>query len=197
MSTSYDYLWLDHELKLGDEVLLPSHGYPNNYPNDAYVLWTFQYAPGEDSTNIVYQISFGYLRISSHDYLIIGYGWDPRNTTALVILYGDNYYDSPRDYLVSAGNSFVEFDTSQQYTESNGFRLTLAVRNITGTWLCMLAVNSIWRTKTKFITLYISIIIHLLLPEQHYLCFTITIYLNIQVKGFREIGKERVLYDKV
>ena len=125
------YHYVDHELTVGYEVLLPSHGYPNNYPSDAYVLWTFRYAPGIDSTDIMYQISFGYLQIGSNDYLTVGYGWDPKNATASIISYGYSYGLYPPDIFTAATNLFVEFDASSSY-EAEGFQLTLSVRNISG-----------------------------------------------------------------
>ena len=125
------FYYADHELTVGSEVLLPSHGYPNNYPSDAYVLWTFQYASGIDSNDIMYQISFGYLQISSNDYLTVGYGWNPNNATTYIISYGYSYNGLPPDIFTAATKLFVEFDASSS-NEAEGFQLTLSVRNISG-----------------------------------------------------------------
>ena len=127
----FGLLHVDYVLNLESEVFLPSHGYPNNYPSDAYVLWTFVRAYGEESTDIVYEISFGYVRIDYHDYLKIGYGWDPNNATALIISYGDGYYGNPSDIFVSATKIFAEFDATSSY-EDSGFQLRLSLRNISG-----------------------------------------------------------------
>ena len=116
---------LDFELELGTDVLLPSHNYPNYYPHHAYVLWTFQPGIGEDTFGLTYRISFGYVRINDHDYLKIGFGWDPDDVSALIVSYGDYYYGYPNDLDISATKFFIEFSASAYY-ESNGFRLVLS-----------------------------------------------------------------------
>ena len=122
----------DHQLNIGSQVHLPSHGYPDYYPSNAYVLWTFQFTSGVDNSDIVYQLSFGNVRIDYGDYLRIGYGWNPENTSALIITYGHNYIDNPPDLYITATDGYVEFDASPADQEK-GFKLSLLVRNITGT----------------------------------------------------------------
>ena len=121
---------LGYELDVGTSLLIPSHGYPSSYPSNAYVLWTFLFTYEGGATHILFQMSFGYLRLYTGDYLKIGYGWDPSNTSAVVVTY-ENYNDYPLDLFLSPANIFVEFDTSPT-GETSGFQLNLAVRNLSG-----------------------------------------------------------------
>ena len=118
-------------MHLGSRVFLPSHEHPRYYPRNAYVLWTLHYTPGEDITDIVYQISFGYVRISLDDFLTIGYGWNPNNTSALITSYGHSYFGFPEDLFVPADDIFVEFKASHIH-QAEGFELEITVRNISG-----------------------------------------------------------------
>ena len=83
-------------------------------------------------------MSFGYVRISTGDYLKIGYGWDSSNASAVVVTYG-SYNGYPLDLFFSPANIFMEFDASPT-SETYGFQLNLAVRNLSGgLWLYMAA----------------------------------------------------------
>lgn len=111
-------------------ISLTSHNYGRHYPANAYVLWTFHYEVGQDTTDIVYQVSFGYISFGSSDFLRIGSGSQPNNSESSVT-YGNHYYGSPNDFSLPAGDMFVEFD-ADSYGESGGFQLYIAVRNVSG-----------------------------------------------------------------
>ena len=111
-------------------ITLTSHNYPNYYPRNAYVLWIFQYNM-EDTTDIVYLISFDQLYIDSNDYLRIGSGSDPRNSTGSFKSYGNYYYGYPSNFYIPAGDMFVEFDADSRY-HGRGFLLNITVRKFTG-----------------------------------------------------------------
>ena len=129
--SSHNHLRLGYPLTISSEVLLLSHDIPNAYPSNAYVLWTFLYFPVAENADIVYEITFAYLRINTNDYLRIGYGLDPNNTTNLISSYAGSYYGYPRDVFAIADNIFVEFDANPP-GESSGFELNIAVQNISG-----------------------------------------------------------------
>ena len=118
---------------MGIEVHLTSHGYPDYYPPNAYVLWIFQYAVGQDSTESVYQISFGYLYFGSDDFLRIGSGSDSNNSTGDLVSFGDYYSGYPDDFFLPAGDMFVEFDADSN-SERQGFELWISVQNVSGTF---------------------------------------------------------------
>ena len=111
---------------------ITSHNYPYYYPDDAYVLWTFQYESGAESTGIIYRLTFGYVYLGYNDYLHVGTGWDPNNTISIIAsLYG--YYSGyPTDVSIPAGKMFVEFD-ADSYSETSGFRIIIGTWNISGT----------------------------------------------------------------
>ena len=117
-------------MNIGSQILLLSHENPSYYPSNAYALWTFMYIPAIDNEDIQYQISFVYLRIRSNDFLKIGYGWDPNNTTLLISSYED-YYGYPKDVYATANDIFVEFDANPP-DESYGVQLNIKVHNISG-----------------------------------------------------------------
>ena len=127
----------DFELTLGTEVELPSHNYPGYYPDDAYVLWTFQPASSGDNTDIVfiYHVEFGYVQIGYYDYLKVGYGWNPVNTSAILASYGNYYFGYPADLYIPATDIFVEFD-ADDYNERTGFELKLGVFSLSGNVIC-------------------------------------------------------------
>ena len=126
----------DFVLSIGEQIQLTSHNYPSYYyPDYAYVLWTFQYSPGEDTTDIGYVISFGYVGIGYYDYLRVGRGWDPNNATAVIYSQGDYYYGELDDLVIAAGDIFVEFE-ADSYSESFGFQLNMTVQNISGIYEC-------------------------------------------------------------
>ena len=79
----------------------------------------------------MYQISFGYFQIDNNDYLTIGYGWNPKNTSASIISYGSSNNGYPPDIFATASNIFVEFDAGT-FSTAPGFELSLVVRNISG-----------------------------------------------------------------
>ena len=118
----YFILFLGYELKFGSEVVISSHNYPYYYPASAYALWTFQYAHGEDHDDLSYQISFGYVRLYSYDYLTVGRGWDRENSTAIVVSYHSSGY--PDNAYIDVGRMFVEFKTNS-YSQYYGFQLNL------------------------------------------------------------------------
>ena len=70
------------------------------------------------------------MRLNYLDYLKTGYGWDPNNASALVVSYGDQSIYPP-DLFLDPIDIFVEFEASVS-AEYYGFRLNLAVRNISG-----------------------------------------------------------------
>ena len=113
-------------MQLGDQVRLTSHDYPNYYPPDAYVRWTFHYADWLDSADVIYRIAFGTISLGSRDYLTIG-----SNTTTFVS-YGNYYRGQPDDVLLQASAIFVEFD-ADSYDQATGFELNIAVEYMTGT----------------------------------------------------------------
>ena len=126
------FLLSDFQLSLGMDITLSSHNYPGYYPDDAYVLWLFQYEEGLDTTNIIYVITFnGYVRIDYNDYLKIGYGSDPDNSSSIVASYGDYYSGIPNDIYLNAGDIFIEFD-ADSYAEWSGFQIQLSVWNSSG-----------------------------------------------------------------
>ena len=113
---------------------LASHNYPNYYPDNAYVLWTFQYADDMDNTDVVYLVEFGYVRLGYNDVLIIGHGWNGYNSTKSsdIIVSHRGYYNGFLDnILISAGDIFVEF-FCDSYSERQGFQLNIQVANISG-----------------------------------------------------------------
>ncbi|XP_072168048.1 ovochymase-like [Diadema setosum] len=116
-------------LSSGMHLYLSSHNYPGYYPENAYVLWTFQYEHGGNDSTIVYYISFGYVSLGSGDYLTVGYGWDPYNS--VVRRYGSYYYGEPPPLILQSGDIFVEFDANG-YSQRYGFRLELQIVNTSG-----------------------------------------------------------------
>ena len=122
---------IDFTLSLGVQIQLESHNYPSYYPDYAYVLWTFQYLPGEDTIDIGYVISFGYVYIGYYDYLRVGRRWDPNSGTEIIFSIGDYYYGYPDNLVLEAGDMFIEFE-ADSYSEGTGFQLEVNVRNITG-----------------------------------------------------------------
>ena len=115
------------------EVHLTSHGYPDYYPPNAYVLWTLQYAIGQDPTDIVYQISFGYLYFGSNDFLRISSRSDFDNSTGHIVSFGDYYSGYPDDVFLPGGDMFIEFD-ADSYSERWGFQLWISAHNFSGTF---------------------------------------------------------------
>ena len=131
---------LVHEVSVGDVFLLQSHQYSSNYPPNASVLWTFQYAAGEDPTNVFYQVSFGRVYLGYGDNLIVGTGLSPDNSTLSFAFTG--YYNGyPRSRFYEAGHFFASFE-SDSYYERQGFRITLTVRNISGNRVLSFYVRS-------------------------------------------------------
>ena len=130
-------MYLDYELRVGTELLLSSHHYPNYYLKDSYVLWTLAYPDDMDNTDIVFQILFGYVRLDTNDYLRIGYGWDPGNATLQVRSVGPVHGGTERDVFLTAGKVYIEFDANAP-REDPGFQLRFVVRNISGTYLIFL-----------------------------------------------------------
>ena len=120
----------DFELSLGMDIYLISHNYPDHYPPYAYVLWTFQYASGNDKTDIWYQFQFGNVSLEYGDYLTFGYGSDPENATAIIATFEDYY---PADLFIEPVNIYVEFKADDyNYAQASGFKLNLIVRDISG-----------------------------------------------------------------
>ena len=119
----------DFTLQPGTLLQLPSHNYPFFYPPDAYVLWTFQLATADD--NIVYHISYGYVRISHGDVLQIGYGWNSSDYLSLIASYHGYYNGYPGDLIIQSRNIYIEFDADTVY-ENIGFEISLNVRNTSG-----------------------------------------------------------------
>ena len=108
-----------------------SHNYPNYYPDDAYVLWTFQYEYGADNTDVIYDFSFGYIIIGYNDYLLMGTGWNPNDTAAVIVSYYGYYSGYPDELSIPVGKVFVEFD-ADSYSEGTGFNLNIKVLNMSG-----------------------------------------------------------------
>ena len=130
---SIRYPFLDYPLNVGSEVLLLSHDNPSYYPSEAYVLWTFSYNSGVENGDIYYHFSFAYIRIHTNDFLKVGFGWDPTNTTQLIYSYENYFSGYPSDVFVLPQNIFVEFDANPP-NEYSGFQLNIAVRNISGNY---------------------------------------------------------------
>ena len=112
-------------------INLTSHNYPNAYPSNAYVLWTFQSEPGVDSQGLAFRLLFGYMHLQSGDNLSIGRGWDPNNTVAIVQTFYGYYSGYPSGLSVSGSQMFVEFSTDSS-SEGRGFQITMELSNITG-----------------------------------------------------------------
>ena len=114
------------------DIYLISHNYPDYYPSNAYVLWTFQYASGNEKTDIWYQFQFGHVYLDYEDYLTLGYGSDPGNATTIIATFED-YYGYPADLFIEPENIYVEFKTDYYiYQQASGFKLNLIVRYISG-----------------------------------------------------------------
>ena len=125
-----DNVWnTDSTVQPGTFLQLPSHNYPSYYPPDAYVLWTFQLATADD--DIVYHISYGYVRIHYGDSLQIGYGWDPSDSLSLKSSYHGYYYGYPRALIIQSRNIYIEFDANS-VNEWTGFEMSLNVQNTSG-----------------------------------------------------------------
>nr|XP_054763623.1 uncharacterized protein LOC129270248 [Lytechinus pictus] len=122
------------ELSLGMSILLSSHNYPDYYPDDAYVIWRFQYDPLLDRESIIYIIRFQEIVLRANDFLRIGYGSDPGNSSN-VVLYADDIGGSIGDLTVDAGDIFIEFDADGGFG-APGFSLELSVQNISGRYVC-------------------------------------------------------------
>ena len=119
-------------LKIGDQVKLASHGYPNYYPSNAYVHWSFQYSSGRTSHDTAaYRITFKNISLGYGDNLTIGI-----NSTR-VALYDSYYRGRPDDLILEAGNLFVIFNTNSYY-EDFGFQLEILVQYMTGMYLIIL-----------------------------------------------------------
>ena len=110
---------------MGDHIQLSSHGYPNYYPANAYVLWTFQYASDMDSTDVVYVITFVDVSLGSYDYLTIG------SNSSLIVSYGNDYSGRPDDLLLEAGDIFVEFYANSD-SQDTGFQFEIKVEYMPG-----------------------------------------------------------------
>ena len=125
---------IDNELNLGSEVLLPSHGYPAQYPSNAYVLWTFLCTQVDTSTNLIaYTITFGYIDIGSEDTLIVGRGWSPdiQTNQRLIVSYGPSYSGYPFVAFCYDEMMYIEFEADDRY-EAGGFQLDVGVRDRSG-----------------------------------------------------------------
>ena len=116
---------------MGDEIQIISHNYPAVYPSEAYVLWKFWDGSGSENSETVYHISFGTIHLASGDFLRVGYGWDPDNSSAIIDSFGDDYTGHPRDLLLPARDMFFEFD-ADAFSERSGFRISIRVSNISG-----------------------------------------------------------------
>ncbi|XP_041473475.1 uncharacterized protein LOC121422473 [Lytechinus variegatus] len=122
------------ELSLGTSIHLSSHNYPDYYPDDAYVIWRFQYDPLLDRESIIYVIRFQEIVLQANDFLKIGYGSDPGNSSN-VVLYADDIGGSMGDLTMDAGDIFIEFD-ADGWLGAPGFSLELRIWNISGRYDC-------------------------------------------------------------
>ena len=118
-------------MAIGDEVQLISHNHPAAYSPNAYVLWRFRDDSGSDRDQTVYHVLFGNMYLASGDFLRVGHGWDPSNSSALIVSFGGGYVNRPADLLLNAGNIFFEFDTDSYYQDV-GFNISVSVANISG-----------------------------------------------------------------
>ena len=113
-----------YELTIGQEFQVASHNYPNSYPPNAYVLWTFRYA-----ADMTYFISFGFVHLGFTDVLTVGSSWDTNNPFREV---RGLFSGSPADvYYIPKGHMFIEFD-ADSYSQGSGFNLNIAVHNSSG-----------------------------------------------------------------
>ena len=105
---------------------MTSHGYPNYYPANAYVQWTFHYASGSNSTDAVYYITFWDVSLGYSDYLTIG-----PDSSDPIVSYGNYYSSQPNDLIIEVGNLSVEF-SSDSYSQDTGFQLDVNVLYMSG-----------------------------------------------------------------
>ena len=122
---------IDFELALGMDFKLSSHNYPNYYPPNAYVLWTFQYMDGEASADVVYFIRYGYVRLGSYDFFRIGHGWNGSSTSELIFEQRGYFYGLLNYVVIPAGDIFIEF-SANSYSEGQGFQFDFQVENASG-----------------------------------------------------------------
>ena len=123
--------YLVFPLRRGSEVELPTHSYPMSYPSNSYVLWRLQYQASGYDDEIYYHILFGYLHLGRNDYLVVGSGLKPDNSSTVIAFFGDDFDGHPHDLLIPAEDLFVEF-TADSISEKSGFRIMLMVLNISG-----------------------------------------------------------------
>ena len=118
-------------MAIGDEVQLISHNHPAAYPSNAYVRWRFQDDSGSDRAQTVYHVIFRNIYLGPGDFLRVGHGWDPTNSSAIIKSFGNEYVGRPVDLFLNAGNIFFEFYADSLYQWS-GFRISVVVANISG-----------------------------------------------------------------
>lgn len=121
----------DLELSVGMEVFLKSHNYPSYYPPNAYVIWTFSVASGQNTNDSLFHIDFGYVNLGSGDVLRIGSGSDPHNYSTYFASFGHYYSGYPDDIFIDPVDMFVEFE-ADSYSQRTGFAVEIAMINVTG-----------------------------------------------------------------
>ena len=71
------------------------------------------------------------------DFVRVGYGWEPDNSTAVMAKYGSEHselYETPGKLFFEGNKFFIEYDAeSLESLERGGFSLEINVLNMTGT----------------------------------------------------------------
>ena len=136
---SFTYPNSGYNLPLDSITRIASHNYPDYYPPNAYVLWTFHYDSGSlDNFDIGYYIKFGTVYLESGEYLKIGFGWDPHNYAKEIASYGGYYQDTtvyPDSLVVEAEDMYIEFE-ADSFGELLGFEVEIRMLNLSCKLMC-------------------------------------------------------------